>query len=148
MFHCENMSMFFRLLKTTFALSQLHTQTISHFHIQTLFTMYNQTQQRKRQSWEKYDSVLFGLGVGLVVPFIGLAILMIINETFASSGGAFDGFSDKFTRLLAICLNLIPFSVFNKKRMIPSMRGVFIPTLIYAMIWFFIYSAQIFAGEV
>ena len=110
--------------------------------------MYNQRQQRQVKSWEKYDSVLFGLGIGVVVPFVGLAILMMINESFTGSAGAFDGFTDKFIRLLAVILNLLPFSVFNRKRMIPSMRGVFIPTIIYALIWLSIYSAQILAGDV
>ena len=109
--------------------------------------MYNQRQQRKPKGWEKHDSILFGLGIGLVVPFVGLAVLMMINESFVGSSGPFDGFTDKFIRLLAIVLNLLPFSVFNRKRMIPSMRGVFIPTIIYALIWLSIYSAHILAGD-
>ena len=105
-------------------------------------------QRQQPQGLKKNDNLLFGIGSGVIVPFVGLAILIMINEQFASSEGAFLGFTDKFTRLLAICLNLIPFSIFNRKRMITAMRGVFIPTLIYSFIWFAIYSAQIFAAEV
>ena len=109
--------------------------------------MYNQRQQPKPKSWEKYDSILFGIGAGIVVPFIGLAVLMMINESFAGLSGPFTGFTDKLIRLLAIILNLLPFSVFNRKRMLQSMRGVFIPTFIYALIWLSIYNAHILAGE-
>ena len=56
--------------------------------------MYNQRQQRKPQGWEKHDGLLLGIGSGVIIPFIGLALLIIVNEQFAGSSGAFDGFSD------------------------------------------------------
>ncbi len=99
-------------------------------------------QKRKPQSWEKYNSILFGVIVGLVVPFIGLAILMMINEQLVAMT-SFDGLSEKLLRLLAICLNLIPFNIFSKKRLLPSMRGVFLPTMLYIIIWLFLYSEEL-----
>jgi hypothetical protein len=113
--------------------------------------MYQQ-QRRKPHGWEKYNTLLAGIVIGLVVPFVGLAFLMMANENLAAadiqtSNGIFDGLSDRLVRLLAICLNLIPFTIFSNRRMMAAMRGVFIPTIVYALIWLSIYSAQILAGE-
>lgn len=99
---------------------------------------------QKRQEWEKYDSIIFGIGVGVLVPFVGLAILMMLNEQIAAldietANGLFDGLSDRLLRLLAICLNLIPFNLFKRRRMDASMRGSFFPTFAYAMWWMSVY---------
>ncbi len=111
-------------------------------------------QQRRQQvnRWEKFDKILYGVLIGILLPFIGLALLMIINEEIAqlnleTASGVFDGLSDRLIRLLAICLNLIPFTFFQRQRMDKGLRGVIFPTVIYAMIWFALYSAQLMNGD-
>jgi hypothetical protein len=106
----------------------------------------NRFHKRKNpDGWEQYDSLIFGIIVGFLLPFVGLAILMMINEQLAalkiqSGNGTFDGLAERTVRLLAICLNLIPFNIFSKRRMLPSMRGIFLPTILYIGIWLFLHG--------
>lgn len=91
------------------------------------------------------DSIIFGLVVGLIVPFVGYAILMMLNEAlevmnFTTKGGGVFSISEKLLLLMAVCLNLIPFHYFRNHRLDFSMRGIVFPTLIYVFAWGFKYS--------
>lgn len=91
------------------------------------------------------DSILLGLLIGLVVPFIGYALVLEIYDQLTSSGIlSADDFSETFrkrtTLLLSICLNLIPLSYFSRKFAYDSMRGIVFPTVLYVAIWFFYYG--------
>lgn len=102
------------------------------------------------QQFSKYNTLWFGLLLGLVVPFVGYAVLLMVNEQIGAlgwevQGNAFGGFSEKLLRLLAICLNLAPFTWGQRQRMDNLMRGVFIPTIIYVMVWMVLHSAEIFS---
>lgn len=102
------------------------------------------------QQFSKYNKVWFGLILGVVVPFVGYAVLLMVNEQLGSfewevQGNQFEGFSEKLLRLLAICLNLIPFTWGQRQRMDNLMRGVFVPTIIYVMVWMVLHSAEIFS---
>jgi len=64
------------------------------------------------------DSILFGLLFGLAIPFIGYALILEIYDQLESAGVISNiGFSETFRKrtisLLAICLNLLPFSFYN-----------------------------------
>lgn len=100
--------------------------------------------------FSKYNKVWVGLAIGLVVPFVGYAVLLMLNEQLGGlgwevQGNQFEGFSEKLLRLLAICLNLIPFTWGQRQRMDDLMRGVFIPTLLYVMVWMVLHAAEIFS---
>ena len=91
------------------------------------------------------DSLVVGILLGIVVPFVSYAIWLMIFEQLDSMGALDNsGFSDNWrartTALLAICMNIIPFSIYNRKRFFNSMRGFVFPTLLYAAIWFFYYG--------
>jgi hypothetical protein len=86
----------------------------------------------------KRDTLLIGLLVGLCVPFIGYAILLMLDEQLTASevqGYGFLGFSQRFLMLFAICLNLIPFQVFKRNYEDKALRGVVSATLIYCIAW-------------
>ena len=91
------------------------------------------------------DSIVFGLLIGLVIPFIGYALVLEFYDQLTSAGIlSADGFSETFqkrtTLLLAICLNLIPLSYFSRKFAYDSMRGIVFPTIAYVAIWFVYYG--------
>ncbi len=98
-----------------------------------------QEQRTKPQGFFQRDSVLLGFLAGVFVPFVGLAVLMMLVEQFSTIT-----FREKTMYLLALCMNLIPFTIFQKRRMDASMRGVFLPTIFYIMIWVYLYSDQLF----
>lgn len=111
--------------------------------------MYQPKPPRTHDGIERYDSLLFGIAFGILVPFVGYAVLLMINEQIPAwgleiNGSYFKGFSLRLLQVLAICLNLIPFNVFQTRRMNTSMRGVFIPTIIYIMLWMYLHTGELF----
>lgn len=86
------------------------------------------------------DSIPLGFILGLLLPFIGYALLLEVYDQLGSAGLiSDDGLSRTFRQrtiaLLAICINLIPFSLFNRQRKYNGMRGVIFPTVIYIITW-------------
>ena len=87
------------------------------------------------------DSIIVGLLLGVAVPFIGYALWLELYDQldahdFISGRGAGE-FRRRTSSLLGICMNLIPFTLFNRQRFFSGMRGVVIPTILYGFIWVF-----------
>ena len=94
------------------------------------------------------DSLPIGLILGIVTPFVGYAVWMMLFEQMDSMGwldnsGFSENWRNRTIALLAICMNIIPFSIYNRKRFYNSMRGFVFPTLILAVIWFFTYGKHL-----
>lgn len=95
------------------------------------------------------DSLILGILLGLAVPFVGYAIFLMIFEQIAasewlSSDTRTISFRARTIAVLAICLNIIPFRIYQKKWYQTTMRGVMIATLFYVGFWLFKFSADIF----
>lgn len=93
------------------------------------------------------DSLIAGLLLGVFIPFVGYAVVLEIYDQLDAAGiisgfGAGD-FRRRTSALLGLCMNLIPFALFNRKRFFYSMRGIMIPTIIYAGIWLFYFGSKI-----
>lgn len=93
------------------------------------------------------DSLIAGLLLGVFIPFVGYALVLEIYDQLDTadliSGFGSGDFRRRTSALLGLCLNLIPFGLFNRKRFFYSMRGIMIPTIIYAAIWFFYFGIGI-----
>ena len=94
------------------------------------------------------DSLPLGLILGLIVPFVGLAVWKMVFEQFSGMGivdgsGFSDNWRERTTALLAICMNIVPFSLYNKKRHYNTMRGLVFPTVLLSLIWFFYYGKEL-----
>lgn len=90
-----------------------------------------------------------GLLIGLAVPFVGYALLLIVYEQLdalnaTSSIGFSDNFRERTIGVVAICLNLIPINIFQRRRSGESVRGLAIVTVLYAIGWVIYYGAFIF----
>ena len=87
------------------------------------------------------DSLIVGLLFGIAVPFIGYALWLELYDQLEIhdfiSGRAGVEFRRRTSSLLGICMNLIPFTYFNRQRFFGSMRGVVFSTIVYGFIWFF-----------
>lgn len=97
----------------------------------------------------KQNSILLGIILGTITPILTYALLLELYDFLATMGAASsEGFSFNFRKrtvaILAICSNLIPFTFFNRKRATNSLRGVMIPTLIFAGLWIYNYSEALF----
>lgn len=93
------------------------------------------------------DSLIIGLLLGVFIPFVGYALVLEIYDQLDAadviSGFGSGSFRRRTSALLGLCLNLIPFAIFNRKRFFYSMRGIMIPTIIYAGMWFFYFGSKI-----
>lgn len=88
-----------------------------------------------------------GILFGLTVPFISYAVLLLVNEKISgllfSSGSKEDMLLDNKTiAILAICFNLIPFHLFDKRRQTKGMRGILISTFLLVLLWLFVYGKE------
>lgn len=93
------------------------------------------------------DSIVAGLLLGVFIPIVGYALWLEIYDQLDArgviSGFGAEDFRRRTSALLGICVNLIPFGFFNRKRFFNSMRGIMIPTIIYGFAWFLYFGLKI-----
>ena len=86
------------------------------------------------------DNVLYGLVLGLVVPLVLFATLLLIYGFLAEiDAGSDEGFRPMFTErttgIIAIAVNAFFLNTFFKRRKINSMRGIVIATFLLVAVW-------------
>ena len=91
------------------------------------------------------DKFINGAAIGLSIPLIigGLLYLfnmLMVNNATISSGWI--GFKPSTIMLMAICGNLIPTAIGNKRRWDDFIRGLLVMTMIFCLIWFFMYGLR------
>ncbi len=80
-----------------------------------------------------------GLVWGALVPFVSYALLLVLQEQLALATGK-TIFQERTLLLIAICANLIPFQLFQRRRALFAMRGIIILTLVYSAVWVFLFA--------
>ncbi len=95
------------------------------------------------------NQLWIGLLIGLLLPFVGYAVLMMLYEQLEAlgwiqPGGLSTDFRHRTTAIVAICLNLWPLNFYQKKRFVNSMRGVVLATSVYVAAWIIYYFGYIF----
>ena len=97
----------------------------------------------------RQNTVFSGAIWGLVIPLVGVALLMIIDESIVDvnillpNNAVYTGQKTRTLYLLAICLNLIPFQIYRNRKMDKALRGISFPTMFYAALWFFYFASSI-----
>lgn len=94
------------------------------------------------------NSILFGIAVGLILPFVGYAILLTIFEQMEASGlinpnGLSPTFRQRTLSIIALCLNIIPINIFKNRWWNEAMRGVVFPTGLYVIAWIVYFGQHI-----
>ncbi|MEL7118166.1 MAG: hypothetical protein AAFO07_01955 [Bacteroidota bacterium] len=94
------------------------------------------------------NNLPFGLGIGILLPVVGVLLLYLVfgqldNAGWASSRGLTTSFRERTLTLVAICTNIVPFNYYYKRRMMLSLRGVAIATVILAMVWVIYYGVDL-----
>ena len=88
----------------------------------------------------KYDNLLLGLAVALLIAFVGYGLLLS-GIDFLNGAFAYDlRFRPRSLALIAICINVLPMNWFKKRYYNKSMRGVVIGTFLLAIGWFFYFG--------
>ncbi len=95
------------------------------------------------------NAIWAGLVAGIVLPFIGYAVFMLIFEQLESWGisnddGLGELFRERTSLVVAICLNLILMRYYRKKMYYQSMRGIIFATLIGAALWMILFFNTLF----
>ena len=97
----------------------------------------------------RQNTVILGLLWGLVIPLVGVAVLMMIDETITDmniplpNNNVYTGQKTRTLYLLGICLNLIAFQIYRNRKMDAALRGVGLATMIYAIAWFAYFASSI-----
>lgn len=94
----------------------------------------------------KYDKIIVGFVVSLVVAFITYALLLQALEFISDQSGQTIVFRDNTVALLAICLNVLPMNYFRRRYHNKSLRGLVIGTMLLAGVWFFYYGRDLING--
>ena len=80
------------------------------------------------------DSMIIGLVIGAVVPFLGYVLLDEINELVMKSWmNSSRGISEEFRWIISIGFNLIPFGMLNRMSKEMTARGLVFATVIFAV---------------
>ncbi len=86
------------------------------------------------------NKLWIGLLIGLLLPFVGYALLLTVYDQLDAMGWTSSiGFSANFRvrtlGVIAICLNLIPLNIFQRRRFGETVRGIAVMTVLYAIGW-------------
>jgi len=96
------------------------------------------------------NHVVAGIIVGLVIPFVGYALLLLLFEQLENVGivnpeGMAPDFRTRTCALVAIVLNVFPMNFYRKKYFSESMRGVVFPTIVYVILWLYLFGPNLFS---
>ena len=94
------------------------------------------------------NSIILGILLGTFIPFVGYAFLLELYDILDGAGvisneNMSENFRERTIGLLAICMNLIPFYIYNTRWTIQTMRGIIFPTVLYAFVWVFFYGVKL-----
>lgn len=96
-----------------------------------------------------YDKLWIGLLAGLVVPFVGYAVLLTILEYLGNQEALTDrrlnfDFATRTTAILALALNvLVVVPYFRNRRASQGIRGVMITTMLYGVAWLYYFGLKL-----
>jgi hypothetical protein len=102
---------------------------------------------------KKYSSgsLLKGILLGSFVPLGGYLLAFALFDVIgqlSESGGLMEyspDFRPRTLLLVGLMCNLIPFHYFIRQGETRTVRGIVLPTMIFALIWFFYFRASIFS---
>lgn len=96
------------------------------------------------------NTVIKGLLIGLVVPFLGYFLVSGVFEILVDMGimdAASSSIASRRTRttaLIAICFNIFSLQFFRKRSDGPVVRGIGCATMIYAATWVYMFLDSLF----
>ena len=89
-----------------------------------------------------------GIVIGLVLPFVGYALLLTVYDSLDAAGiikrmANSPTFRQRTLMVIAICLNLIPFNIYQRRNYTQTMRGIILPTGLYVIAWIIYFGRYI-----
>ena len=95
------------------------------------------------------NKLWIGLLIGLLIPFVAYALLLMAYDYLDAMGWtSCTGFSDNFRQrtlgVVAICMNLIPLNILQRRRFNEAVRGLSVITVLYAIGWVIYFGGNLF----
>ncbi|GJM32917.1 MAG: hypothetical protein DHS20C18_19180 [Saprospiraceae bacterium] len=86
------------------------------------------------------DAIWMGLILGLLIPFVGYALVLTIFEQLEALGlmskiGMTPYFRERTSSILAISLNLLPLNFYQRRKYNETTRGLVVMTGVYVIAW-------------
>lgn len=103
---------------------------------------------RQKRHFLDVDNFLAGVAIGILVPIMAYGVLLTLydfleQQLLATDIGFAPDFRTRTLMLIGICLNLIPFHLYQRSRADKTMRGMVLPTIIYVALWFWFFGRHI-----
>jgi amino acid permease len=97
------------------------------------------------------NQIWVGIVVGLLVPFVSYAVLLMLSEKLDEwlpqyTGDGESVIAPRTLYLLAICANLLPFHLFDRRRWGKGMRGIIMATIVLGVAWMVYFGKMVLAG--
>ena len=91
------------------------------------------------------DNFWLGVIIGLCLPVAAYGILLTLVDFVDAQFLPPDmnisrGFRERTLSVIAICGNLIPFHIYNRRYAGNTMRGMVFPTMAFVGLWFWFYG--------
>ncbi len=86
--------------------------------------------------------------LGLILPVVVYALLLTLFEQmevmgWLSSEGFSEHFRERTLSIVALCINLLPFNRFQKRREQNAMRGIAIVTVLFGLAWLGYFASEL-----
>ncbi|MEM8585897.1 MAG: hypothetical protein AAGF87_16590 [Bacteroidota bacterium] len=94
----------------------------------------------------KNDHILVGVLAGVLIPFVGYAILIQLGDWLSGAYERSVIFTPRTLALVGICSNVLVVSFFRQRYFNKAIKGVFVVTMVLAVVWFYVYGLALF-GE-
>ncbi|NJO86946.1 MAG: hypothetical protein HC821_02590 [Lewinella sp.] len=91
----------------------------------------------------KYDYLLLGLLLGLLLPALAFFVVQAANGWLAAGLQKDFTFKERTVALIAVCCNLLPLGYFRRRFYNAALRGLVMTTMMLALCWFFYYGRSI-----
>jgi hypothetical protein len=88
------------------------------------------------------NNMPLGLGLGLIVPFVGYALMISVFELLdkfelTSQYGLSMTFRTRTLIMISICFNIILLQLYKRKKYYETIRGIVFATMALAAVWVF-----------
>lgn len=92
----------------------------------------------------RQDNFFSGFVAGLICTVVFYIIFLELNNIFRTRLDNWEGVSNKFIAISAVCTTLFPFLIFNAADKAQSMKGVIAATLVLSATAIIVYRNEFF----
>ena len=98
--------------------------------------------------WNR-NNLYIGVSIGILIPLIVYALEFTLFAQldrihWASGDGLSIHFRERTLCMVALCVNILPVSIYRRRRAYETVRGLTIVTTLMAFLWLLYFAQEIF----